>query len=71
MVSEAIARAAADGAGTFDFLRGTEAYKYRFGAVDHDDETMVLPGGPVGAMFVARARVLSAREKRTPLRPRS
>jgi CelD/BcsL family acetyltransferase involved in cellulose biosynthesis len=65
MVSEAIARAADDGADTFDFLRGTEAYKYRFGAVDHDDETVVLPGGPVGAMFLARARVLGARERKT------
>lgn len=34
LVAEAIRRAADDGAGTFDFLRGQEAYKYAWGATD-------------------------------------
>jgi CelD/BcsL family acetyltransferase involved in cellulose biosynthesis len=65
LVSEAITRSARAGAHTFDFLRGTEEYKYRFGAVDVDDETFVLPAGPVGALFRARALALAARDART------
>lgn len=34
LVSECIRLAAEEGCGTFDFLRGSEDYKYRFGAVD-------------------------------------
>jgi CelD/BcsL family acetyltransferase involved in cellulose biosynthesis len=64
LVSEAITHSARAGAHTFDFLRGTEDYKYRFGAVDVDDETFVLPAGPVGALFLARARALAARDAR-------
>lgn len=34
LMAECIRRAAEEGCSTFDFLRGTEPYKYRFGAVD-------------------------------------
>lgn len=34
LVGECLRLAAAEGCGSFDFLRGTEGYKYRFGAVD-------------------------------------
>lgn len=34
LMAECIRLAAAEGCSTFDFLRGTEPYKYRFGAVD-------------------------------------
>jgi CelD/BcsL family acetyltransferase involved in cellulose biosynthesis len=34
LVSECVRLAAEEGRDTFDFLRGTEPYKYRFGAVD-------------------------------------
>jgi CelD/BcsL family acetyltransferase involved in cellulose biosynthesis len=61
LVSEAIRFASAAGARTFDFLRGAEPYKYRFGAVDHYDETVVVPNGLVGALVIAAARVRSAR----------
>lgn len=64
LISEAIERAADAGAHTFDFLRGTEDYKYRFGAVDHEDETVVVPAGPVGALLLARSRALAVRDAR-------
>jgi CelD/BcsL family acetyltransferase involved in cellulose biosynthesis len=34
LIGEAIAMAAAEGAASFDFLRGAEPYKYRWGAID-------------------------------------
>jgi CelD/BcsL family acetyltransferase involved in cellulose biosynthesis len=58
LVAEAIGHSAAAGADTFDFLRGTEDYKYRFGAVDHDDATVVVPNGVTGALLMARSRAL-------------
>lgn len=61
LVAKAITSATDAGATTFDFLRGTEDYKYRFGAVDHDDETVVVPSGVVGAMLTARAIALARR----------
>jgi CelD/BcsL family acetyltransferase involved in cellulose biosynthesis len=64
LVAKAIAYAIDAGATTFDFLRGTEDYKYRFGAVDHDDETVVVPSGAVGALLTARAVALARRERR-------
>jgi CelD/BcsL family acetyltransferase involved in cellulose biosynthesis len=53
---QAIRFAAAHGARTFDFLRGAEPYKYRFGAVDRWDRTWMVPHGPGGALFAARYR---------------
>ena len=43
-----------NGARTFDFLRGAEPYKYRFGAVDRWDRTWMVPRGPAGALLAAR-----------------
>jgi CelD/BcsL family acetyltransferase involved in cellulose biosynthesis len=63
LVSEAIRGAASAGAHTFDFLRGAEAYKYRFGAIDAYDETSVIAGGPVGALVHARAMIRSNRRQ--------
>ncbi|MFM7068739.1 MAG: hypothetical protein ACKOYM_04685, partial [Actinomycetes bacterium] len=40
--------AAERGASTFDFLRGTDDYKYRFGAVDATDESLIVPIGVTG-----------------------
>ena len=42
LVHRAIQFAAADGMRTFDFLRGAEPYKYRFGAVDEFDHSYLL-----------------------------
>ena len=53
---QAIRLAAERGARTFDFLRGAEPYKYRFGAVDRHDRTWLLPHGPAGTLLAARYR---------------
>jgi CelD/BcsL family acetyltransferase involved in cellulose biosynthesis len=53
---QAIRFAASRGVRTFDFLRGTEPYKYRFGAADRSDRTWLVPRGPVGALLAARYR---------------
>jgi CelD/BcsL family acetyltransferase involved in cellulose biosynthesis len=64
LLYHAIRFAAIGGARTFDFLRGTEAYKYRFGAADRDDRTWMVPRGPAGHLLSARYR---ARDR---IRPR-
>ena len=61
---QAIRFAAAAGARTLDLLRGTEPYKYRFGAVDRHDRTWIVPRGPAGLLLSARYR---ARDR---IRPR-
>ena len=55
---QAIRFAAADGFRTFDFLRGAEPYKYRFGAVDRWDRTWLAPNGTAGALLAARYRAV-------------
>ena len=50
LVAESIRLAGLNGAKCFDFLRGTEAYKYRFGATDRLDETWLLPSGLGGVV---------------------
>jgi CelD/BcsL family acetyltransferase involved in cellulose biosynthesis len=62
LVLHALEFAADRGARTFDFLRGTEPYKYRFGARDHWDRTWLVPRGPAGALLVAR-HALSERRR--------
>jgi CelD/BcsL family acetyltransferase involved in cellulose biosynthesis len=52
----AIRFAARDGARILDFLRGTEPYKYRFGAVDRHDRTWIAPHGPAGLLLSTRYR---------------
>jgi CelD/BcsL family acetyltransferase involved in cellulose biosynthesis len=42
LIGHAIEQAEAEGAAHFDFLRGAEAYKYRWGAVDEPMFTLVL-----------------------------
>jgi CelD/BcsL family acetyltransferase involved in cellulose biosynthesis len=56
LVLHGLELAADQGARTFDFLRGTEAYKYRFGARDVWDQTWLVPHGPAGALLAASAR---------------
>lgn len=48
IVSEAIRLAHVHGLRCFDFLRGAEWYKYRFGGVDRLDESWLLPRGVSG-----------------------
>jgi CelD/BcsL family acetyltransferase involved in cellulose biosynthesis len=57
LVMHALERAADEGAHTFDFLRGKEPYKYRFGARDRCDRTWLVPRGPAGALLTTRHRV--------------
>jgi CelD/BcsL family acetyltransferase involved in cellulose biosynthesis len=56
LACHAIRFAGAHGIRTFDFLRGAEPYKYRFGAVDRWDRTWMVPHGPAGALLAARYR---------------
>jgi CelD/BcsL family acetyltransferase involved in cellulose biosynthesis len=55
LVANAIREAAAHGARTFDFLRGAEQYKYRFGADATYDDVCVVPRGVSGGALLARA----------------
>ena len=42
LIGHAIERAEGEGAREFDFLRGSESYKYRWGASDRSNRTRVL-----------------------------
>jgi CelD/BcsL family acetyltransferase involved in cellulose biosynthesis len=61
LVSEAIRLAGLAGAEVFDFLRGAEAYKYRFGASDRVDETWLVPRGAGGRVLDLRYRLAERR----------
>jgi CelD/BcsL family acetyltransferase involved in cellulose biosynthesis len=56
LVAEAIRFAGEDGARVFDFLRGPEPYKYRFGAVDRADLTYLVPRAVAGALLRLKYR---------------
>lgn len=57
LIMESIRLTQAAGVRVFDFLRGAEEYKYRFGAVDRLDETWIVPGGLFGRGFQLKYRV--------------
>ena len=57
LIHHAMQFAAAGGARTFDFLRGTESYKARFGTETRRDETWLVPRGGAGALLAARHAV--------------
>jgi CelD/BcsL family acetyltransferase involved in cellulose biosynthesis len=67
LVGEAVRLAGEAGLEVFDFLRGAEPYKYRFGATDRVDETWLLPRGGRGRLLELRYRVKSAAAA-TPMR---
>ena len=48
LIVRAMQFAVDSGLGTFDFLRGADMYKYRFGAVDQVDRTLMLATGVSG-----------------------
>jgi CelD/BcsL family acetyltransferase involved in cellulose biosynthesis len=56
LAHESIRGAAAAGLRAFDFLRGSEPYKYRFGARDEVDATYLVPRGAVGRLLDVRYR---------------
>jgi CelD/BcsL family acetyltransferase involved in cellulose biosynthesis len=64
LVANAVRNAAEHGAHTFDFLRGAESYKYRFGAFDAYDATYVVPGGASARLLITRAAVRTWRRDR-------
>jgi CelD/BcsL family acetyltransferase involved in cellulose biosynthesis len=61
LVANAIRAVAGAGGHTFDFLRGAEPYKYRFGATDAYDHTYLVPRGPTGVLLRARAALRARR----------
>ncbi|UGQ10591.1 GNAT family N-acetyltransferase [Yinghuangia sp. ASG 101] len=67
LVAEAVAAVRAQGAAVFDFLRGAEEYKYRFGAVDRHDTTWLAGRGPsrllLHGRIAARSRLGKARTR--------
>jgi CelD/BcsL family acetyltransferase involved in cellulose biosynthesis len=54
LVARAIRRAAAEGARHFDFLRGAESYKYRFGAQNAHVHTLVSGRGVAATLLRLR-----------------
>lgn len=64
--NETIAAARAAGVRVYDFLRGAEAYKYRFGATDRVDETWLVPRGSSGRLLRLRYRLKARRDAATP-----
>jgi CelD/BcsL family acetyltransferase involved in cellulose biosynthesis len=54
LVARAIRRAAAEGARHFDFLRGAESYKYRFGAQDAQVHTLMSGRGVAATLLRLR-----------------
>jgi CelD/BcsL family acetyltransferase involved in cellulose biosynthesis len=61
LVSQAIRLAGSAGTRVFDFLRGAEAYKYRFGATDRVDETWLVPSGAAGRLLDLKYRLKGRR----------
>lgn len=66
LIDEALVWARAQGAARFDFLRGPEDYKYRFGAVDHIDQTWLAPRGVSGLALRAIERARARRQPSVP-----
>jgi CelD/BcsL family acetyltransferase involved in cellulose biosynthesis len=64
LVAETVAAVRREGAEVFDFLRGAEEYKYRFGAVDRHDTTWLAGRGLSGLLMAGRVRALDARARR-------
>jgi CelD/BcsL family acetyltransferase involved in cellulose biosynthesis len=62
LVAAAMRHARDDGCRTFDFLRGSEPYKYRFGAEDRVDRTWLHAGGPAGRLLRLKHAVRARRE---------
>ena len=66
LVAESIRLAGLAGARVFDFLRGAEAYKYRFGATDRVDGTWLVPSGAGGRVLDLRYRLAERRRASGP-----
>lgn len=64
LVAETVAAVRAEGADVFDFLRGAEEYKYRFGAVDRHDTTWLAGRGLSGLLLGGRVRAKELQTRR-------
>ncbi|WP_436774666.1 GNAT family N-acetyltransferase [Yinghuangia sp. YIM S09857] len=64
LVAETVAAVRAEGAEVFDFLRGADEYKYRFGAVDRHDTTWLAGRGLSRLALEGRAAAKSLRARR-------
>jgi len=64
MTAQAMEFATLAGARVFDFLRGPEPYKYRFGAADVVDRTLMLPAGLPGRLLALKYRLKAYRKGR-------
>ena len=56
LLAEAIQYARSQGGVVFDFLRGAEEFKYRFGATDVVDESWLVPSGVGGRVLAWKRR---------------
>lgn len=56
LVDETIAWAHTRGATSFDMMRGTGEFKYRFGATDRVDRSVLYPNGPTGRLLAWKHR---------------
>ncbi|MFE5331387.1 GNAT family N-acetyltransferase [Embleya sp. NPDC056575] len=61
---ETLTALAARKVATFDFLRGAEEFKHRFGATDRYDTTWLVARGAAGALLGAKAAARRARDRR-------
>jgi CelD/BcsL family acetyltransferase involved in cellulose biosynthesis len=66
LVLHALELAAERGARCFDFMRGREPYKYRFGASDAFDRTWLVPHGPAGTLIRVGRRLRRGRRAAAP-----
>ena len=63
LVAAAMRHARDEGCRVFDFLRGTEAYKYRFGAEDRVDTTWLRASGASGRLLRLKHAAVERREE--------
>jgi len=61
LIGESIVRAGENGADVYDFLRGPEKYKYRFGAVDRVDVDLLFGTGPIARVLKYKRAMQEAR----------
>lgn len=61
LIDAAIRNCATDGVRTFDFLRGDEPYKHRFGTHPRPDTSWLLPHGPGGTLLSLKHRLRGGR----------
>jgi CelD/BcsL family acetyltransferase involved in cellulose biosynthesis len=69
LVLHALESASEQGGRSFDFLRGREDYKYRFGAHDELDRSWLVARGAGGALLSAAARARRADRRGAAPRP--